>query len=212
MNTIGRILQNPKSEVFISFMYGWINRFKGEPGFENHLDELFGCPEWRQGLKLQMGEDQKAFFHDLYRRQLKKNGAEYVVHFELYEGNRHIYTIFFGTDGLTGCDKMKQAIWKIAPFGDCKFMGDLSNQLVLGPSVVDFSALEDTLFRSFAGKGWQRIERLTDFVKSDATPFHSSHLKAKTLKPMEAAGKIEVLEGTRRRAGTYPEGTILRFV
>ena len=49
MTTIGRILQNPKSEVFISFMYEWINRFKDHPNFAKHLDDLFGCPDWRQG-------------------------------------------------------------------------------------------------------------------------------------------------------------------
>ena len=69
MNTIGRILQNPKSEVFISFMYEWINRFKDHLNFRRPLDDLFGCPEWRQGLKLQAGEDQKTFFHNLYRKQ-----------------------------------------------------------------------------------------------------------------------------------------------
>ena len=132
--------------------------------------------------------------------------------FELYEGHRHVYTIFFGTKDLTGCDKMKQAIWKIAPFGDYKFMGDLSNQLSLGPSVVDFSPLERTLLQNFAGTGWQRIEDVENFVKSDATHFHSSHLKMKTLKPMEESGKIEVKDGTRKRRGTYPNGTRLRFI
>lgn len=212
MSTIGRILQNPKSEVFISFMYEWINRFKEHHNFARHLDDLFGCNEWRKGIDLPKGDYQKAFFHDLYKRQLKKNGAEYVVSFELYEGHRHVYTIFFGTEDLTGCDKMKQAIWKIAPFGNFKFMGDLSNQIALGPSVVDFEPLERALLEKFFGKGWLRIESVMDFVKSDETHFHSSHLKTMTLKPMELAGKIEVKEGTRKRKGTYPNGTLIRFI
>ena len=212
MSVIGRILRNPKSEVMVSFMYEWINRFREHSSFERHLDDLFGCPDWRQGIYLPDHEYRKAFFHDLYRNQLRKNGAEYVVPFELYEGQRHVYTIFFGTKDLTGCDKMKQAIWKIAPFGDFKFKSGLSNQLTLGPSIVDFSLLERTLLDNFSGKGWHSIERLVDFMKSDATQFHSSHLKTKTLKPMESAGKIEVKEGTRKKSGTYPKGTLLRFV
>ena len=154
----------------------------------------------------------KDFFHELYRNQLKKNGAEYVMPFELYEGQQQVYTIFFATKSLDGCDKMKQAIWKIAPFGDFKFKSGLSNQLTLGSSVVDFSLLERALLQKFSGKEWQKIENVVDFVKSDATPFNSSHLKTKTLKPMEASGKIEVEEGTRKRSGTYPNGTILRFI
>ena len=64
----------------------------------------------------------------------------------------------------------------------------------------------------FSKQGWQKIEAVEDFMKSDATDFHSSHLKVKTLKPMEASGKIEVKSGTRKRSGTYPNGTVLRFV
>ena len=212
MNTIGRILQNPKSEVFVSFMYDWINRFREHPNFKRNLDELFGCSEWELGVELMENEERKNFFHGLYRKQLKKNGAEFVVPFELYEGERHVYTIFFGTNDLTGCDKMKQAIWKIAPFGDYKFKSGILNQFTLGESVVDISLLENTLLERFVGQGWQQIESVMDFVQSDATPFHSSHLKIKTLKPMEAAGKIEVMEGTRKQSGGYPAGTMLRFV
>ena len=123
MKTIGRILENPKSEVYISFMYEAINRFREHSYFERHLDELFGCQEWRQGMDLADGEERKQFFYDLYKNQLKKNGAQHVVHFELYEGGRIVYAIFFGTKNLEGCDKMKQAIWKVAPFGDFKFRG-----------------------------------------------------------------------------------------
>ena len=212
MNTIGRILQNPKSEVFISFMYEWINRFKAEPGFGIHLDDLFGCPDWRRGVSLSEDVERKEFFHNLYANQLKAHGAQFVVPFELYEGERHVYTIFFGTNDLTGCDKMKQAIWKIAPFGDFKFKSGLLNQFTLGESVVDFSLLENSLLERFAGQGWQSIECVENFVKSDATHFHSGHLKRKTLRPMETAGKVEVKEGTRKQAGGFPKGTMLRFV
>ncbi len=211
MWTIGRILGNPKSEVFISFMYEWINRFKDHPSFAQHLDELFGCSEWRNGIDFPKEVDKKAFLHGLYKSQLKKNGAQYVVSFELYEGKRHVYTIFFGTNDLTGCDKMKQAIWKIAPFGDYKFKSGILNQYTLGESGVDFSLFENSLLERFAGQGWQKIESVEDFVKSDATHFHSGHLKRKTLRPMESAGKVEVKEGTRKQAGGYPQGTLLRF-
>ena len=34
--------------------------------------------------------------------------------------------------------------------------------------MVDFSLLEETLYNEFASKGWQRIEDIENFVKSDA--------------------------------------------
>ena len=212
MKTIGRILRNPKAEVFISFMYRDINRFREHANFEKPLNELFGCTEWRRGFEIEDGDRRKRFFYDLYKDQLKKNGAEYVLYFELYEGERLIYAIFFATKSLDGCDKMKQAIWKVDPLGGFKFKGGLLNQFTFGSSVVDFSLLEHALLDRFSGKDWQTIETVEDFVKSDATHFHSGHLKRKTLRPMESAGKVEVKEGTRKQAGKYTPGTELRFV
>ena len=211
MQTVARILDNPKSEVYISFMYEAINRFKEHPNFESPLDELFGCREWRQGMDLPDGNERKDFFYDLYRRQLKKNGAQYVVRFELYDRERLVYAIFFGTKNLDGCDKMKQAIWKVAPFGDFKFRGRQLAQFTFGEAFVDFGLLQTTLHDQFASKGWQDIQVLEDFVKSDATDFHSGHLKVKTLKPMEKSGKIEVRRPTGRRAGSFTSGTRILF-
>ena len=211
MRVIGRILENPKSEVYVSFMYREINRFGEHPNFEIHLDELYGCTDWRKGLDLENSIERKDFFYDLYKSQLKTNGAQYVVRFELYKGEQLVYAIFFGTKSLEGCDKMKQAIWKVAPFGDFRFRGGHFSQLILGPDLVNFDLLKWTLQNEFGQKGWQTIENVEAFVKSDATDFHSGHLKKKTLKPMEASGRIEVKNDSRKRTGTYPKGTVLRF-
>ena len=212
MSTIRRILRNSRSEVYISFMYEAINRFKRGPEVEPHLDALFGTTNWRNGLDIPEEDERKAFFLDLYKEQLRAVGAKQVLHFELFKGRRLVYAIFFGTQHEEGCDKMKQAIWKVAPFGDFKFRGSQLGQLVLGEGLADFSLLEKALHSRFTSKGWQRIEDIEEFVKSDATEFHSGHLKVKTLKPMEASGKIEVKTGTRKRSGTYPNGTVLRFI
>ena len=212
MKTIGRILSNPKSEVYVSFMSRDINRFRKHANLERHLDDLFGCSDWRQGLDMPEGKERIAFFYDLYKSQLKAMGAKYVLHFELYDGNALVYAIFFGTSNLEGCDKMKQAIWNVAPFGDFRFYGNQAGQFTLGNSILDFTLLAKALHQKFADKGWVRIEEIVDFVKSDATDFHSGHLKGRTLKPMEERGEIEVKPGTRKKKGTYPNGTMLRFV
>ena len=213
MNTVGRILSNPKSEVYVSFMSRDINRFREHANFERHLDDLFGCRDWREGIDLPEGKERIAFFYDLYKSQLKAAGAKYVLHFELYEGNELVYAIFFGTGKLEGCDKMKQAIWKIAPFGDYRFRGSKIDQLTfLSDEIIDFTILAKTLHDEFKSKGWVKINEVIDFVRSDATDFHSNHLKSNTLRPMEERGEIEVDLDSRKRKGRYPEGTMLRFV
>ena len=212
MKTIRRILSNPKSEVYVSFMQRDINRFKDHPNFEPHLDELFGCREWRDGVSISGNRDRKTFFFNLYKAQLKRAGAKHVLHFELYEGQELIYAIFFGTQDLEGADQMKKAIWKVAPFGDYRFHGGQNLQLTLGEEVVDFGPLSLEVREKFASVGWVRIEDVIDYVKSDETDYHSGHLKMKTLKPMEKEGTMEVNEKTRKSKRGYPDGTILRFV
>ncbi len=193
-------------------MYREINRFLDHPSFEHHLNDLFGCPDWKQAKNIPDSYQKKCFLFDLYRRQLKNNGAKQVLHFELYEGNALVYAIFFGTQSLEGCDKMKQAIWKVAPFGDFKFKSGLNNRLTFGASVIDFNILQTELTDAFGFGNWATIESVMDFMKSDKTVFTSSHLKTQTLRPMEGKGELEVRAGSRKKSGTYPKGTVLRFV
>ncbi len=212
MRTIRRILSNPKSEVYISFMYREINRFKANPKFEPHLDELFGCSNWRQGIAIADTEERKHFYYDLYGSQLKDAGAKYVLHFELYENRELVYAIFFGTQSLDGCNKMKQAMWKEAPLGDFLFRGNQADQMTLGDGLLDTHRLELDLLKEFGSSEWVAIEEVTSFVKSDRTAFHTGHLKNKTLAPMEDKGSLEVKPESRNKKGTYPDGTILRFM
>ena len=215
MHLIKRIMGNKGSEVYISFMYEWINRFKSTIEFEKHMDNLFGCSEWRDGMGLWRRDEKKRFFFDLYKSQLKAAGALYVVHFELYRGNELVYAIFFGTKSLKGCDKMKQAIWKIAPFGDYAFRGTRGDQITLDYHAGDFQPFQEELQGYFRGKGWVTIEEIMEYASSDKTDYHTSHVKTKALKPLEENGLIEVktTDGSRRRKNSYTNGkTEVRFL
>jgi three-Cys-motif partner protein len=212
MDVVRRILLNSRSEVYICFMYEAINRFKATPEFEGHLDRLFGCKTWREGLNIQDSDKRKTYLYDLYAEQLRRSGAKYVVRFELYEGNRLIYAVFFGTQHWKGADKLKQAIWKIAPFGDFAFHGTRSQQLTLGLRTPDFGPLRAALGKQFRKKGWLPIDRVENFVGSDSTDYHTGQLRTGALVPMEDGGQLEVDETSRIRRHTYPAGTRIRFV
>ncbi len=214
MNVINRLLTNPHSEVFITFMYEFINRFVSTPEFEKHLDKLFGCEDWRDGMKISDSKKTKKFFFNSYISQLKKAGCKYVVSFDLYENNTHVYTIFFGTQHPKGCDVMKKAIWKIVPSGNFRFVGTNSPQLTLSIENPNFAPLKKALQDRFIGKGWVRIEDVIDFVISDETDYHSGQVKTNVLRPMKDCEEpeIEVDNSTRKRKNTYPDGTMLRFL
>ena len=74
MSVISRILRGNKGEVYVSFMYRDINRFRAAPQFEEHLTTLFGTDEWKGGIPLK-GAARKDFFYGLYESQLRKGGA-----------------------------------------------------------------------------------------------------------------------------------------
>ncbi len=211
MNHIKTLMEYPSTEVYISFMYREINRFASQPEFTEHLDKLFGCSDWQQVSDSEDSTNRRRLFHKIYENQLRKMGAKYVLTFELYSGNRHVYTLFFATQNSQGCDKMKQAMWKVAPLGDFRFKGGMDLQLTLGPEVLDFSPLKDDLRNEFSLNEYVSIESIDQFMRSDKTAFHTNHHR-KILADMEREGMLEVKDGTRVRKGGFPRGTVLRFV
>jgi three-Cys-motif partner protein len=210
MTVLARILRGAKSELYVSFMYEAINRFSAAPEFEKHLNALFGTADWRKGITF-TGDAKKEFFYGLYESQLRKSGAKHVLHFDLYEGNRLVYAVFFATGHWLGANRMKEAIWKVAP-GDFEFHGTRSTQMTLGLDTVDYRPLQTALQTRFRGKGWVTIEQVQEFVGSDQTDFHTGHLKKQTLVPMEDQGLIEIDPPTRKKKHTYPDGVRIRFI
>lgn len=208
---VRRILRHQKSEVYISLMYEAINRFKTRPEFVPHLDKLFGTAAWRDGYTISDPAQRKAFFYDLYESQLKKAGASHVVRFELYEENRLVYAIFFATHSWHGSNVMKQAIWKIDPFGTFRFVGSRSGALFGSSAQLDPRRLTAILEARYRGRGWVTIDEIEEFVGSGETDYHTSQIKTPVLKPLEEAGFIEVDGETRKKRGTYPKGTRIRF-
>ncbi len=200
-----------KCEVYVSFMYDFISRFRDTPEFAPHLDELFGCRDWRQGIPLTDPVERKTFFYGLYAKQLRDAGAEQLVRFELREGPRLVYAIFFATHSTKGADRMKEAIWKVVPFGDFAFRGSRSTQLGLDLVQADFRPLQESVRGRFASEGWVTIDQIEEYVASDDTDYYSGQLRKGALVPMEKAGVLEVDEGSRKKRRTYPPGTVLRF-
>ena len=52
MGSIRALMDYPSTEVYVSFMYEFMNLFKHHPNFEPHLDDLFGCADWRRGIDM----------------------------------------------------------------------------------------------------------------------------------------------------------------
>ena len=211
MSVISRILENERAEVYISVMYEFINRFLSTPEFSGAMDGLFGAHSWRQASSIDNATERKDCLYGLYKAQLKQAGAKHVHHFDLYRGNELVYGLFFATKNDLGSDRMKQAMWRVAPFGDFAFRSNTRDQMTFGSLVLDPDELGRELVKEFGLNRPLGIEEIKDYMCSDRTTFHSGQLK-QCLARMEEMSAIAVDEDSRRKRKSYPEGTRLMFV
>ncbi len=211
--TVRRIMQNPRCEILVTFMFEEINRFLGHPDHMDTYDQLFGTDRWREVLAVSDPDCRRRMIHDIYRDQLRGAGVEYVRSFEmLNQGNRTDYFLFFGSHNLRGLEKMKEAMWKVDPSGTFQFSDftDANRTMKLFGDEPDFEGLKNMTLRRFSGTSVS-IEELTNFVLSD-TPFLRTHFKTQILKPMELRGELSIAHAKEgRRHGTFPDGTVIEF-
>lgn len=173
------------------------------------MTSLFGTANWRAAINLE-GSERRQYLHDLFRDQLQANGSQYVRSFEIQAGGGNGYTLFFGTNHELGLERMKDAMWTADPVAGQSFSDSTEgDQLVLFQSQVDTAPLLLALRQQFGDQPFtvEQAERFTLF----STPYSPSHLRRRTFAPEEDRGRIEVLT-PRKRRGTFPAGTRLRFL
>ena len=204
-NVFRGLLGLDKSECLFTFMWEAIQRFSQLPEFEQHMLELFGNYGWR-GLE---SDELKEYVYSRFEQRLRDAGAKYVLVFDLWEEGRHVYSLFFATKGIKGCDVMKQVIWKLDPTGSYSFRGTNPWQSQLD-MVFAPGGLGDDLRGEF-GTDWVYVEQAVEFVMGDSTRYHSGQLKKHTLVPLEKQGVIEVKRLPSARSWSFIDGVQFRF-
>lgn len=208
MELLRRLMSYSKSELFIYFDINSLNRFATAGNVDDHFEALYGTDEFKEAPPAGDPGRQK-FLHDLYERQLKALcGFKYVRSFEMVgKTGKAVNYLFFCTQSLLGLDKMKTVMWKSAPSGDYRFVDTLAGQPVLFQLTVDTSPLQLMLRETFAGQT-VAVDALEEFVTAE-TPYVKSHLRRKTLVPLQQAGYIS--SPNQARAGQFPPGTLIAF-
>jgi three-Cys-motif partner protein len=186
MHLIGRLLNHPSCEVFVNFMVGFINRFVTHPHQSQNMNELFGL-NVEQMLAYHQEGDRVEYLRDLYRSQLKSiAGFPYVPWFAMKNQTGNIvYYLLHGTRSVRGVEKMKDAMWKMAPGGDYSFSDRLAGLDVLFQPEADLQPLRRALLEQFAGqRGIPINPGLQEWVILN-TPYRKPHL-TQVLKQMES--------------------------
>lgn len=210
---VERMLNNPRTEVFINIMIDFVNRFveNPTPAARQHIKELLGATDVEIG-EVVSSQDRKLAFRRLYQEKLHKH-AKFVRFFEMYDDrNRLIYFLFFASNHPLGHKKMKEAFWKVDSQSGFKF-SDSTNPdqpvlFELDPSMDLAKALK----KQFSGET-RKSEDVISFVE-DETPYVETHAK-KALIYMENEIEISVepikADGAKRRKGTFPPGVVIHF-
>jgi three-Cys-motif partner protein len=207
MALIQNLVSHPSCELFIYFDFNSVNRFANAGNVDPHFTALFGCDEYKNAPPA--GEDRGQFIHDLYERQLREEcDFAHICSFKMVNKTGHTGSyLFFCTRNDLAYDKMKQAMWALAPGGGYEFNDRLAGHPVLFEDEANTGPLQDELAQQFAGHRVP-IQDIIDYVVT-RTPFHSSQVKLKTLKPMQQAGRIS--SPNQKKKGTFPEGTLIEF-
>lgn len=220
LDVIVRIARNPRCECLITFVHQSIMRHGGKPAewIPGHIDQLFGTDKWKAIIDNPNADQRLTGLIDLYREQLIAQARfKYVRTFSMYDRtNQSEYVLFFGTNSPKGLSEMKQAMWKADPLSGQTFSDrtDSDQMVLLNPS--DDLQLRFQLQKRFKDQGFVPIEEIDKFTLEETAYSEASHLRMKTLAPMEKESppliKVERPQGKQNRAGSYPGGTKIAFL
>ncbi|GAA3144781.1 three-Cys-motif partner protein [Kribbella aluminosa] len=208
MAVLRRLTDFPKGELLVYFAHEAVFRFCGAGNIDQALTDLFGTEEYKDAGLL-TGSQRSQYIHDLYKRQLHEVcNFPYIQSFAMYDHRgKRLYDLFYCTREPIGLDRMKGAMWKIAPSGDFSFRDRFANQDVIFGAEVDTTPLQSHLLTHFSGQA-VTIEAIVDHVIV-ATPYASGHVKRATLAVMQRSGLIS--SPNQKRKGTFTDGTIVIF-
>ncbi len=211
-SVVHRILSYPSCEVLVNFTYESINRFITHPNLESIFNELFGTDRWRDIRDCNTPRERLEFLNSLYREQLEEEaGAKHVRSFEMIDdGNHTEYFLFYATKDRTGLSRMKAAMWKVDPSGAMQFSDrtDLSQTILFGAD-PDLTQLKSAI-EKWGTNVPRSIGGLEDFVLTK-TAFRETHGR-QVLIELEKEGRLEIVASRRKKARSYPAGTVFKIL
>ena len=210
MTLTGKFLQFRRCEVLVYMPLPFVSRFVDLNGQEPAMDSLFGCEDWRAARRVR-GEARRNCLRDLFEKQLRASGSEFVERFEIETRGGGGYYLFFGTTHLKGVERMRAVLWKMDPLQGSRYKESndegQSAGLPLRPSTAP---LLDLLHSAFVGRMFTIQDAEAVILRDTSYRFSVGHLRPE-LKRAEDAGRLQVVGRSGRRKGTYPDGTAMRL-
>lgn len=220
MHLIGRLAQQPRSEVLITFNYQSLNEwFLQDPHKYKHLDELYGSDVWHQALQFPNADQKERYLMETYQRALESLGWKGRPFRMVNKQNQTQYYLFFATSHWQGMLAMKQAMWNASPTGDFQY-SDLTNPQQ--PCLFDLSRDEEyskdlasQLYKSHQGKTIAKQALLKNDLAWHPTCIERHLTRALNILEYEFITpkiiEIKRANNKKRRKHQYPDDCTITF-
>lgn len=214
LSTIERILKFPQAELFINFMIYDIIRFCEEKQFEENMEALFGCKEFKKVSALN-GEEKQSYLVNLYCKQLKNVArAEFVMPFRINtpkQGNRPKYYLIHASKKFKALKVMKDTMAKISdsPYSFVAIGISSQESLFENPDKV---SLRERISKYCQDKYPDWI----DYSEIEAWTYSNTNGISKTIKEaliaLEKDNALNIKRKPRQRANTVTEGAKIVYI
>lgn len=200
--TIKKILSNPKTEVFFTFMIRDIARFINHPRLKDIFFELFGTNEWESIIKL---PNRERALIELYRKQLHESGGvKYSLSFRVSESERlkTLYYLIHATNHFKGHSIMKGIMFNQSAIGSFAYLGpkDISERFQMRLfDIHDIEQLKKYLLERFEGETitYDEIQEKVCIPWNSEPPYIDKHYR-QALKELEEERKVRIERITSR--------------
>jgi len=220
MHLIGRLAQQPRSEVLITFNYQSLNEwFLQDPLKYKHLDELYGSDIWHQALQLPNADQKERYLMETYQRALESLGWKGRPFRMVNKQNQTQYYLFFATTHWKGMLAMKRAMWNAAPIGDFQYfdLTDPQQQRLFDKVLYDEEYSKELASQLYQSHHGQSISKQM-LIQSDMAwhPICTERHLTRALRMLEYEAEPPritqvVQQGKKRRRGTYPDDCTITF-
>lgn len=198
MDLLGSVLQLQYAEVFVNLMFNFVNMAISSPGHADTMNRLFGTTDWRDAIGLH-GDAREQALIELYRRELKKRGAAFVLPFRMGadERDRTLYYLVHATKHIKGALVMKDAMVASGSGGGLEYAGETRHQMM--PLFdMDADRLPDFLLKRFSGQTLSFEDIVAASIEDSGTCREPDYRQA--LKALRNGGRIRVRPVTSKRA------------
>ncbi|MGO8906807.1 MAG: three-Cys-motif partner protein TcmP [Solirubrobacteraceae bacterium] len=207
------LVQQPKSDTLIFLPLSFVNRFAEREGQEPAMERFFGDSAWRE---VPSGPGRPTALLELFKKQLRSAGLEWVAEFRLKPDSNNEYWIVGGSGHLKGFASIKEAFWTVDPINGQGFVAPRAaapGQQTLGFELTtareaNTAPLLELLREQFGGRRFTVEEAI---AATERSRFLLTHLKQMTLAKAEAAGVLEVQRPPGVRQFKEGKGIRLRF-